>query len=381
MEKILNKKVAIIYRSIPHYRRDFYNELRDSLKSKDITLVLLYGQPGKDEAKKKDTVDIDWAIKIENKILNIGRHEIYWQPVFNYLRDVDLVIVEQASKLLINYVLLFQNAIGVRKLAFWGHGKNFQTTSANRLAEWVKQKISTHVHWWFAYNDLSARVVSNLGFPSSRITSVQNAIDTKALTNALVTIKPESVEIVRKELNISSNNVAIYSGGMYPEKRLKFLIESLDHVKEMVPDFHMIFIGSGVDANIIEEEAQQKPWIHHLGPIFDQEKIPYFAISKLFLMPGLVGLGILDSFALETPLVTIDIPNHSPEIDYLKNNENGIMLDKNANEKEYANIVVRLLTHEEERLSLVAGCKHSRDTYTLERMVQNFSEGIVKALS
>ena len=98
------------------------------------------------------------------------------------------------------------------------------------------------------------------------------------------------------------------------------------------------------------------------------------------LMPGIVGLGILDSFALETPLITIDIPGHGPEICYLKNNENGVLLDSATNQQKYAEVVVELLTNEDQRLSLVHGCKKSRNSYTIEEMVENFTKGVLSAL-
>ena len=254
-----NKKVAIIYRSIPHYRRDFYYLLRDSLQLQNITLVLIYGQPGKNESQKKDTLDIDWARKIENKIMYIGKREIFWQPVLRHLEGVELIIVEQASKLLVNYLLLLHNALGIHKLAFWGHGKNFQQSSASRVGEWVKRILSKRVHWWFAYNEFSAQIVESMGFPKDRITCVQNAIDTKALREELRSLKPDDIQIARKQLRIKTNNIAIYSGGLYPEKRISFLLESLHYLRRRITDFEMIIIGDGVDAHLITEEVKTNP--------------------------------------------------------------------------------------------------------------------------
>lgn len=374
------KKVAIIYKTIPQYRRDFYNGLRSALAERDIELILLYGQPSRRDALKNDTIDLDWAIKVPSKIFEIGHLELYWQPVLPCLKDVDLVIVEQASKLLVNYVLLFQNWFGIRKLAFWGHGKNFQATSRNQFAEWIKRIVSTRVHWWFAYNDMSARIVRELGFPEERITSVQNAIDTDFLSKTLRDLKRTDIEKVRSDLNIISQNVGIYVGGLYPEKRLSFLLESLQHVRQQVPDFEMIFIGGGEDARLVEQAASDFPWIHYVGPKFDHEKVKYYAISKLFLMPGLIGLAILDTFAMGTPLVTINIPGHSPEISYLENGVNGIMLADPINPQGYAEKIAYLFHNPEEYKFLQENCKNSSEKYSLDNMVKNFAIGIEKAL-
>jgi len=373
-------KIAVIYKTLPRYRRDFFNGLRETLAQNNMELILLYGQPSYREALKNDTIDLDWAVKVPSKIFELGRSEFYWQPVLHYLKDVDLVIVEQASKLLVNYVLVLQNLLGIRKLAFWGHGKNFQETSANLLGEWVKRQVSTRVHWWFAYNEMSARVVQEIGFPRERITLVQNAVDTYFLTRTFQELTPVQIEKVRGELNLYSPNVGIYAGGLYLEKRIPFLLESLQIIRRQIPDFEMIFIGGGVDAHLVEEAAAQYPWIHFVGPKFDSDKIPYYAISKVFLMPGLVGLGILDTFALETPLITTDMPIHSPEIDYLQNEVNGVMVADSTNSLVYANAVVHLLKNEEVRQKLVGGCQSARNIYTVENMIERFAQGVIMAL-
>jgi len=142
----------------------------------------------------------------------------------------------------------------------------------------------------------------------------------------------------------------------------------------------MIFIGGGIDAYLIEDAAREHSWIHYLGPVFGDEKIPLFAISKVFLMPGLVGLNILDTFALETPLVTTDVPFHSPEIEYLIDGENGRMVEKSDDPKIYGDAVIDLLINDSERQKLIVGCRTARERYTLETMVDRFTEGVIQAL-
>ena len=374
------KKVTIIYKTIPHYRKDFYNKLRFCLAQRDIELNLLYGQPSKRDSLKKDTIDIEWAIKIRNHIFEIKNYEFYWQPVFPYLKDVDLIIVEQASKLLVNYILLLYNLAGKYKLAYWGHGKNFQETSANKIGEWIKSIVSKHVHWWFAYNKTSANIVENLGFIPQKITVVQNAIDTQSMTRIYNELSIDNKTEIRKKTKIFSNHVGIYSGGLYKEKRLPFLLNALKYIRQNIPDFEMIFIGDGVEAQLIKQAAEKYDWIHYVGPKFDRDKILYFSIANLFLMPGLIGLSILDTFALETPLVTTNVPIHSPEIEYLDNGINGLMLNKDTSEKEYAQIVTELLLDTKKLDHLINGCRISRSKYTIDNMVHNFSEGIISAL-
>jgi glycosyltransferase involved in cell wall biosynthesis len=75
-------------------------------------------------------------------------------------------------------------------------------------------------------------------------------------------------------------------------------------------------------------------------------------------------LSILDTFALGTPLVTTNAVGHGPEIEYLKNNVNGIMVADTNDPQVYADAAILLLENEEMRQLLVSGCQAARNIYT-----------------
>ena len=51
-------RVMIIYKSLPEYRRRFYESLRARLAEMGVELQLVYGQAGVEDAKKNDCVDL-----------------------------------------------------------------------------------------------------------------------------------------------------------------------------------------------------------------------------------------------------------------------------------------------------------------------------------
>lgn len=373
-------KIVIVQMILPHYRRPFCELLRERLAEINIDLVLVYGSFSESEVLKKDNVEIAWVKRIKNRSLKIGRYELYWQPCLSYLSGADLVIVEQASKLILNYVLFAGQLLGIKKLGFWGHGKNFQEHNASAIGEGIKCYMSRHVHWWFAYNDLSAGIIQSLGYPANRITSVQNAIDTQRLVTDQHNITQSQLRHIRVKLGIKGDNICIYTGGMYAEKRLRFLLEACVKIKNDVKDFEMIFVGEGPEDKKIKEAAQKHKWIHYVGPRFGEEKVPYFMISKLFLMPASVGLSVLDTFVFGTPLITTNNSGHGPEIDYLNDGVNGVMVGGLFDSDVYAAQVVNLLKDDKAREKLIAGCRLAREKYTIEEMVERFAEGIIRAL-
>jgi glycosyltransferase involved in cell wall biosynthesis len=95
-------------------------------------------------------------------------------------------------------------------------------------------------------------------------------------------------------------------------------------------------------------------------------------------MPRLVGLGILDSFAMETPIVATSNPFHGAEFDYLENGINGIITADNIND--YSATIIDILKNDK-HLKLIPGCRSSAEKYTVENMVENFKNGIITSLN
>ena len=368
-------KIVIIQRTLKFYRLPFYSLLKSKLEKDGINLVLIYG---KDDNIKFNDAELDWGILIRNYKINLFGNNLYYQPVFKYIHDADLIIVEQASKLLINYYLWFLNLIGYQILAFWGHGISFQNHKSNSISEYVKIFMTRKVFWFFAYNNLSKRILESIGYPTKRITTVYNTIDVENILEEKKKWHERDLHQIKERLGIHSDNICLFIGGMYTDKRFDFLLESLFLIKKAQHDFHFIIIGEGPEKENIANVTKEQKWIHCLGFKNNMEKVPYAMISKLLIIPNLVGLSIIDSFVFDLPLVTTNSIGHGPEIDYLENSINGIMAEYSI--ASYSTAIIDLLQHEEKRLKLVNGCQQSAKKYTMTNMVNNFYEGIIAAL-
>jgi glycosyltransferase involved in cell wall biosynthesis len=104
----------------------------------------------------------------------------------------------------------------------------------------------------------------------------------------------------------------------------------------------------------------------------------FFRLARVFLNPGLVGLGILDCFAAGLPFVTSPDAKHSPEIAYLDDGVNGMFVK--GGPKEYASAVSQLLKDDAKLQKLRSGALMSSQRYTVENMVQNVASGILSCL-
>lgn len=264
--------------------------------------------------------------------------------------------------------------------AYWGHGRNFQAENPNGISERIKAFLSRRVDWWFAYNDLSAEVVRALGFDPARITMVGNTIDTETIRSARAEVSDADLVAARAKLEIGNGPVALFAGALYERKRIPFLLDAAKQVREAIPGFHLLVMGDGPQADVIKQASVGNPWIHHLGPLRDREKTIYWELSELLLMPGLVGLVVVDTFLFGVPMVTTDYPNHSPEIDYLKNGVNGLKVDCGEDSGGYARAIIDLLSRPEGVEKLSKGALESAEQHHLSGMIRRFADGITEVL-
>ncbi|MBB6145196.1 glycosyltransferase involved in cell wall biosynthesis [Silvibacterium bohemicum] len=375
MDRSKRKQVTIIYRMLPQYRVDFFEQLRSMLDAEGVDLNLLYSKAISNV--KKDEAHLPWGTIVPQMKLSISGKHLLYQRLPKSIYDSSLIILMQENKILSNYVVSFLARRRGIRVALWGHGINFQEQSAG-LSNWWKKQYSSKVDWWFAYTDKVAQLVQSMPFPGDRITVVNNAIDTKSLIKALGEVSESQKQALREKLGLGPGPVGIYCGGMYPEKRLDFLFEACETVRREVPGFELILIGAGPDARIAEEFAATRPWVHYVGPMFGLERVTYFSLAEIFLMPGLVGLAVLDSFALGTPIVTTKYPFHSPEIDYVTDRQNGLISDDDVSA--YARAVTGALTDPGLLPYLRDKAQQSAQTYTVEAMAAKFAAGVLQAI-
>lgn len=368
------RRVVIVQRRMTHYRVPLFELLRGKLNQSGIELVVVYGDPTKKEKMKDDCGSLSWGKYQPCHYLGDGI--LCWQNLAKPIRDADLVIVTQENKLIYNVLMLF----GKRnyKLAFWGHGANLQARNRDNLLERWKKWSSTKVDWWFAYSGLTVRLVEQYGFARERITNLENAIDTRTLRADVEMVTGDDVLALRTRLGIGNGPVGLYLGSLYLEKRIDFLLNAAQRIVETIPDFHLLVIGDGPLKSQVAEAAGRHPWVHYLGSIKGADKAIYLRLADIFLNPGMVGLSILDAFASGAVFVTTDVCNHSPEIDYLVNGENGLITADNFDA--YVAEVVDLLNNPERLTRLRDGAKQTAEHYSIENMAENFHVGILQAL-
>lgn len=365
---------------VTHYRQCFHELVRSKLQSHAISYDLITGAPTSADRKKGDTIDMPWATRVA--CLRFGRAgRLVWQNFLLHVRGADLVILGQENRFLANYCLQILPRRLRPRIALWGHGRNFQARRRRSWAERWKARWARRCDWWFAYTDETRRHLERLGYPPERITVFNNALDVLDIFAIKTRIGEARLAQLRADLGLSGDHVGVFVGGHYPDKRLEFLFDAADRIRAQVPDFELLIIGGGEDLPLVRALAAGRSWVHVMGPRFGAEKIELMLLAHLMLMPGLVGLAILDAGAAGLPLVTTAFPWHSPEIAYLEDGRNGVIVPAWRDPDAFADAVVALLGDPVRLARLGAGALVTSRRYTVEAMADRFVDGVLQALT
>lgn len=371
-------RVAIVHPWLPQYRVPFFEMLVPEMKKRGIEVEVYYGTTPPEWRRRGDTGESDICTELPTRFVRIGGRSIGMKSIKKITRaePFDLIILEQAIRNLETAVLLFHPRTR-RKLAFWGHGKNY-TVARSRVEESLKSRLTTAGKWFFGYTEGGVRASVQSGFPADRTTVVYNSTDTTTLRQQISLVKPKQLQDKRAEL-LLAGPTALYIGGLDEAKRIPFLLAAADKVAKQIPDFTLIIAGSGEMRYHVENAANNCDYIRYVGTVFGDEKAILLSLSDILMIPGRVGLVAVESAASGVPIVTTNWDFHAPEFEYLTHNHNCIAAENDTSS--YAQSTIELLQEPIKLARLQNACRELGTELNMERMVSQFSTGVEQALA
>lgn len=367
-------RVVLVQRRMTHYRVPLFERMRALLNSRGVELSVVYGDPMPHEIQRGDGGVLAWGQHVRCHYALGGR--LCWQWAWPRIRGADLVIVTQENKLLLNHLLGLLRFM--QPLAFWGHGRNFQSTAPSGLRERIKRLLGRHADWWFAYTALSADVVRVIGFAPQKITVLNNAIDTSALAADLQSLAQVDDDHLRSMLGLTRGPVALVMGSLYAGKGIAFVLDAARLVRAAVPEFQLLVVGDGPDRRLVDAATRVHPWVHGVGVRQALDKARCLRVASLMLNPFGIGLVVLDSFTAGVPMVVTASAGHGPEFAYLQHAVNCIVAP--ADPPAYAAEVIALLIDAPRRDALARNGMLQARELSLERMAERFCDGIEQCL-
>lgn len=213
--------------------------------------------------------------------------------------------------------------------------------------------------------------------PADRVVPYYNTLDVEGLRAAGARVSHQQLIQLRQRLGLENKRVLLFSGRLYPEKKVEFLLRAVALLQAKRSDVALLILGDGQERARLERLRTEFSLsdVHFLGAITEPtHTAAYFQLADILVVPGLVGLAIVHGFAFGLPLATTDLDFHSPEIEYLSP-ENGIMTNHDV--AEYAEAIGVVLSSSKRLQNMQEAARRKGDQLRLAGSVKRFLDAVV----
>jgi glycosyltransferase involved in cell wall biosynthesis len=371
------RRVSIIQREIPHYRVRFFEELYAQGRLQELDIQVYAGMP---PARAASSAPFPYRVLPVHHVGGMRSGSYWMSGLEKAIAGSDVVVAPQELQCLTVPYLWAKRRRICKSWIWWGHGYNFQASLRHpvmtRIKETIKRVMTRRADGLITYTAQGAEYWRQQGLPESRVVPFYNTIDVEELRKAGAEISEQQRMGLKRQLGLEGKYVLLFSGRLYVEKKVDFLLKAFAVLKQSYPGVVLLIIGDGEERDKLEQLARQLEHqdVHFLGELVDaKETAAYFSLADLLVIPGAVGLAIVHGFAFGLPLITTDSPGHGPELDYLSVN-NGAMTRMDI--FQYAEAIGALLSSSPKLEAMKRSAMAQGDDLHLAHSVKRFADGI-----
>ncbi|WJH37647.1 glycosyltransferase family 4 protein (plasmid) [Aliirhizobium terrae] len=328
-------------------------------------------------------------IEVETIEFRVKKSLLVWQTsVFRYLSGrFDSVVIGHEFKFLSSLVILLASKLLRRPVFLWGFGyrkaygswdRGSKSGLWDRLALWAADRLALLGDGYIAYTETGRAHLLSIGVPAERIGVVRNTIDVEEQIALSLRVANEDDEAIRSEFGLRSDaEVLLYVGRLVPRKDIDSLIR-FAKINQTIsgPPVDILIIGDGEERERLEAFADGAVNIRFLGAI-DPTDIRLARAMKLcraVVIPGYLGLAVNHAFSHGRPVITRAHDFHSPEIEYLTDGRDGLIIA--GDEAAFHDGLKAFLASPIEQKRLAENAADRRETLRMDYMVEAYDSFI-----
>lgn len=372
-------KVAILQRDIPHYRIRFFEEVAAQASATGMDVILYSAETSARNA----------AYKFAHKSLPVhlftkSKNGPFWMKGLTAaLKGSDVIVAPQELQCLnVPYLWAIRHRL-CKTWIWWGHGYNFQASvrsfGSTKIKEAIKHFMTRRADGLITYTAGGADYWRKRGMPEDRVIPYYNTIDVEGLRKTGAEVTEEQRKELRHRLRLEGKRVLLFSGRLYAEKKVDFLLRAFALLKKAYPHVALLIIGDGEERRRLEQLAAELALqdVHFLGELVDpKDTAAYFSLADAMVIPGLVGLAIVHGFAYSLPMITTQHDFHSPEIEYLSP-QCGVISEPDP--IHYSGAILRVLENSADFWQLRQGAFEQGSRLYIKDSAERFLGGVAAA--
>jgi glycosyltransferase involved in cell wall biosynthesis len=372
----MNPKVHVLQEQVPRYRVPFFRFLSKELHNRDLDLRVVSSSilPGTDE------------LGFRHQRMLTSNGGFFALKTINRERPVALILPHDAryAPVAAETRLLRSRE---RKQLLWGMGTarrygvaaeyyNDPVAIARRsglawvrysrlAAEAVRRSMLSTCDHYLSYTKFSTDNLLDGGFDAARITTLNNAVEALATPEQVLTAQRVPLQI-------------LFVASLVEDKEPLAAVQIVDQLRLLAPSTTLHIVGDGPLRPQCEQAANGRQWVHYHGPQRGKRLRDLALASDIAIIPGRVGLALLDMASAGLPMATFAASLHGAEIAYLKNGINGLLLQKNIDTA--AKELRALLTDRPAIERMRNEAFSTANKYTVRNMAVNFADGVTATL-
>jgi glycosyltransferase involved in cell wall biosynthesis len=348
-----SRRVLLISNRLMHYRVSVYNYFWHRFRECDWEFSVLANELQRQNQNRPQ-------FQLVERPFHFGK---YVQEIRRINPDVVILFLHLKDRIL--WPLIHWLKLSRTPVALWTKGRNLDNLESS-----VRNALFDYLH--FISDGLILYTSSCSKFVSERHRRKTFVANNTINFEEFPRIQ-ESKESIKRDLGIPFRKVVLFAGRIGEEGNRK----KVDHLIEIFrtldrSDAGLIIVGSGLGDQL---RATLNPAnTLYLGEVHDPENR---LISRIFKMadicsiPGHVGLGLNQAFFWGLPMVT-EAGNQPPEIEYLRDGENGFLVPTDDRDR-LRDRLVWLLDNDEERRRMSESARRDILTHaSIEGMFSGF---------
>ncbi len=296
-----NKKIMVVTRTIPHWRREVFQEIYNQFKSHGVDCLFVHDYKAMVIGNHKGS-GICKSINskhCEIKTVALGKVEYLkrFRTVLNQYKPSDIIIEASPRFMQVYYLLLLKK---FKHFKLWGWSSGY-FKSESKCLNFLRKLIFRNFDGMFTYHSLATKKFERIGI--KKIITVGNSPGEKRILDEIGRVDPHNVKLVK--LNYSDDEkklIAIFVGKLTVSKKVDIILSVAEYFEDRI---NFLIIGNGPEYNNLEKTSKAK----HLSNVFFMGEIiegvnVLFQASDVFVMPGTGGLALIQALYNGLPIIS-----------------------------------------------------------------------------